>query len=286
MIAKKIRNIKSRRSVKLIRKARKLSKRSPFNKKVTSIVKQVLSKQVEVKRVVYPITMLPSVLQSATTSLAGNYIIASPASGGLSNGYTVTLGTQNNQRMGNEIRVKKLLFEYILYPNVYNPTTNTQMTPCEVIVYFFKSKSGPSTVLAPTFDLPQLYDGGSSAIGPNGSIIDVMRKLNKEAYTYLTHRRHKVGKSTIGSVSNLQAPNYNALTNNDFKANIVAKIDLTKHCAKTIVFPDNSSGATNTAITPWIHCLVQTVAADGSLLNTTQLPLTMIGQIVFDYTDM
>lgn len=252
------------------------SKRSPkvragyiaSNARISAIVKRVLSRKAETKRVVYPFSMNPQVLQPSTSSLAGNYQIMTPSSAS-SVGYTIAQGTANNQRLGNKIQTKSLIFKYVLYPTSYNATTNTSMLPQEVIIYFFKSKSGPQTVLTASFDLPQLYDGGSSSTGPQGYLLDTMRKLNQEEYIYLTHRRHKVGKSIVGSTANLTAANYNSMQNNDFKANINGKVILTKHCPKQIVFPDSTSGPSNTAITPWIHCLVQTVAADGSVLSTS-----------------
>lgn len=248
-----------------------------------ALVKSVLNKMVETKTAVYNFSGNPASLQSGTTSLSGNYWIVTPSASSI--GYTISQGTQNNQRIGNKIYSRSLIVDYVLFPLSYNASTNTTMLPQEVIIYFFKSKSSPSNPISSS-DLPYLYENGTATIGPYGYLLDLTKRINKEDWVYLTHRRHKVGRSIVGNSSNLTAANYNSVTNNDFKWNIVGKVNLSKYCPKQIIFPDGTTGPTSTTNAPFIHMLVQTVNADGTIAGLTTYQLGIHGQVLYTYSDL
>lgn len=272
-----------RRGAKRIKSKKTVVKKalqSRWKQSVAKVCKRVISTRAEVKKQVYAFGIQPQTLQLTTTSLAGNYQVVSPGNNSYLNISQSTSASSNSTRVGNEVYTKKLTMDFTINPNSYNVSTNPNMIPQEVIVYFFKKRPNSNDVMD-IVDLGNLYESGSSPIAPTGYLMDCNCKLNSDYFTYLTHRRYKVGRSVVGSAVNLTAPNYNAPTNNDFKWNIIGKINLTKWCPKRILWSDGIANAT----TPLIHMLVQTVGADGSLQSTSILPIAMFGRIHYEFTD-
>lgn len=252
-----------------------------WNKSVSKVVKKVLSNKVEKKIQVYNFGIQPSTLQLTTTSVAGNYQIVSPGNNSYLNISQSTTAGSNNTRIGNEVNTVKLLFNYTIHPNSYNATTNPDMFPQEVLIYFFKIKGNTSDTFDTTY-LSQFYENGSSNQSPTGYLMDINNKINEDSFTFLCMKRHKVGRSIIGTAANLTLPNYNSGVNNDFKFNIVGKVNLTKYCPKRIVWTDGQAQAN----VPVIHMLVQTISALGGVQTTSILPITMFGKVEYVYTDM
>lgn len=262
---------------KIVRKALAKS----WKKSVSKVVKRVLSNKVEKKIQVYQFGMQPQTLQLTTSSVAGNYQIVSPGNNTYLNISQSTSAGSNNTRIGNEVSTVKLTLDYVLYPNSYNATTNPDMFAQEVLIYFFKIKGASNDTFDTTY-LAQFYENGSNTQHPTGYLMDICSKMNGDTFTYLTHRRHKLGRAIVGSAANLTLGNYNSTVNNDFKYNVVGKINLTQYCPKKIVWTDGQAQAN----VPVIHMLVQTISATGSVQSTSILPISMFGKVEYTYTDM
>lgn len=245
---------------------------------IKKIVKQVLDKRMETKTAVSTGTDAPSILQLTCPTIAGNYRVVSPSQS--TYGWTISKGTDDNQRIGNRINVKRLQHSFVVDIRPYNASTNNQVTPCYVRMYWFRSKWNPVSDVA----LGNLcggnanfFDQGSSDTGFQGQMMDMNRKIQNENYTYLTHRTYKLGPSTPAITSGTTTQHI--YTNNDFKLCVTGKVELGKHI-KQVVYNDS-----NQVMTPWIFFVTQVVAADNTLLSTAILPINVVSQFMLDYTD-
>jgi len=262
----------------VVKKAVRKVSNQMFRKKVL----KVLSSKAETKEEYSIFQILPTCLQTSTTTISSNYFCCSPVEQGL--GWTrlfVPQGVENGQRIGNRITTKRLLLRYTLNNSGFNATTNTLPFPQIVRLFFFKIK-GNTTAPPALGDLvganAQFFDAGTLAGAFTGTLPDLNQVMNNDAYTYLTHRTHK-----LGYAENTQQPsvNHSNGANNDFKISVVSQIDLTKYCPKQIRYDDLGD-----CLTPPIWCVIQTLNANGTLLATSQLPIQMNCQLEYRYNDM
>lgn len=250
---------------------------------VKKIVKRELSKQIETKECFSASSITPASISATSSSVAGNMFICSPNSASSTIGYlSIPQGDGNGQRVGNRIRTKSLYMKYILTQTPQSVATNPIPTPIEVMIYWFKVKVTPQDV--PTINNlrganANFFEYGSSSIGFDGSLYDVLHKINPDRYTYLCHRRHKLGYQSNNVNNN---PSYANGHNNDFKMNVVSGINLTKYCPKEILYDDLS---TSTTTSPYIFCLVQPINATNVVFGPTILPMTMQFELQYKYSD-
>lgn len=143
-------------------------------------------------------------------------------------------GTGQGDRIGNEIRTRKLVLSYVLIPSpydsVYNPVPNGQ----EVKIWIGNYKPSP-------FVQPSTYSNffqlGDTSTGPASTLQDILSTSNKDSWNIKKTMIHKVGFSGF-SASGSGSINNNYSVNNDFKMNVVRKVDLTKLCPKVFKFND------------------------------------------------
>lgn len=265
-------------------KRRVYKRRYARKSSITKVVKRVLSKQVEVKECFSASSVSPASISLTSSTAVGNMFICSPNSASSTIGYlSIPQGDGNGQRVGNRIRTKSLVMKYILTQTAQSVATNPIPQPLEVMIYWFKVKVTPQDV--PTINNlrganANFFEYGNSSIGFDGTLFDVLHKINPDRYTYLCHRRHKLGYQSNNVNNN---PSYANSHNNDFKMNIVSTVNLTKYCPKEILYDDLS---TSTTTSPYIFCLVQPIAATNTILGPTILPMTMAFELQYRYTDM
>lgn len=275
-------NPKRQRRAYRKRPARKM--RKPVRKtSVKKIVKRELSKQIETKECFSASSVTPASISATSSTVAGNMFICSPNSASSTIGYlSIPQGDGNGQRVANRIRTKSLIMKYILTQTPQSVATNPTPTPIEVMMYWFKVKVTPQ-------DPPSIgnlrgasanfFEYGSSSVGFDGSLYDVLHKINPDRYTYLCHRRHKLGYQGNNVNNN---PSYANSHNNDFKMNIVSSINLTKYCPKEILYDDL---ATSTVTSPYIFCLIQPINATNAIFGPTVLPMTCQFELQYKYSD-
>lgn len=262
--------MRKRRYVRRYRKTK-----STFCKKVQHCLKRIAEKKIQV----YGSTLSPFCLSASSASLAGNYIVVTPSQS--TSGYTVSLGTGDNQRIGNRVTTSRLLHKVVIAPNPYDATTNPYPEPVMVRFWYFKSKFNPvSDVAASQFCgvSANAFTYGNGTRGLQGNLLDINAKLNADDYTYLTHRDFKVGYA-LNNGSGSSAV-YQQFANNDYKLTIKKTIDLTKYCPKVIKFDDASKVTTS-----WIFCLIQVISSDFVGLASTNQLVTVANEIDYTYTD-
>lgn len=154
-------------------------------------------------------------------------------------GLDIVQGSGNGARIGNRIKVKKMLFRGTLVPEPYDATTNPIPFPTQWRVLFMYKK-GDQTAYPTPATTGNIWDLNNGVYPFQNKLIDQWATINKDSYTVLGTRRFKLGYAdshrqvdgTLGS------QNY---ANNDFKYNINFSYDVTKMIVKNQIFQDNSS---------------------------------------------
>jgi hypothetical protein len=255
-------------------------KRKPktFNEKV----KAVFDKQVEVKKVT-KLTGSPNNLENPiNVSYTGvNLVQVTP---GTSQGPAINVGPDSDERIGNEIEVKKCVFKLAIYPAIYSIDSNSVPMPQNIMLYVWSMKasegafySNAQTILTTTF-----LDNNSAAIGFTGVMKDFMREVNTQSVTLYKKKLYKMGASGYINNSGAQDEAYN-YTNNDYKLSIMDQLDLTSYLPKKITFDGTSADATSRKV----FVTLIPVDADGSIPadGIDSIPATWDHSTILHYTD-
>lgn len=192
--------------------------------------------------------------------------------------WTISQGVFQNNRLGNVIKPVKVMLNYVIRPNGYDAVTNAGPIPMEIDLFLGYVKQTPS-IIPVTSDFNFLLQGGNTSYPPIGNLTDIIASTNKDYWHIAKRWRHKVGYADTGGQGNNST--FQFFTNNDFKLNVVRKMDITKMIPKTITF--NDTGASSTAKN--LFFFYQGVAAAGNTLAASQLPLNIQYWIDFQYED-
>lgn len=270
---------RTRRPRRTIKKVIRKHKRTVFRKRVKSIIQSIA----EVKHISSRGTKTFSPLRSGAGSYGSNifYMTPSPASVPFG-GCNIGIGSQDGQREGNKVQIKKAMFNIALSTLPYNGTVNPTPQPQVVRLYFFKTKVNQTTAPA-VGDLcgatGNFFQDGTGSTGFIGSLADINMHMNTDRYTYLGSRTCKLGYQQYGgSGGNMGAQWFG---NNDYKMNYVRRINITKMIPKTLSFDDTGAGTT-----PQVYALFQVVNSDGTTAAVTETPVQCIYEQYYEYTDI
>lgn len=180
-------------------------------------------------------------------------------------------------RIGNQISTRSLFFNFVLYPRPYDVISNNLPTPQEVLIFIGKVKG--TKINTPAIgDFNRLWQNGNTAVGPYSDLRDLTQTYNKDVFQIYKIMRFKLAFSNHEGTGNLPGQQFYA--NNDFKLNVVRKMNLTKHCPKILKFNDASTIPVNDNLYMWIT----TVNADGTTASNTQ-PIQMSYSFHYSYED-
>lgn len=189
-----------------------------------------------------------------------------------------TQGVASNNRIGNEIRPRKLMLRYTLRPRPYDATVNPSPVPCYVQFWILSLRQA-SGVLPQAIDFTQMFNNGSSVLSPQGDLSDLVAPFNKDFFHLYKTWTHKIGFATnSGTGANASWQQY---ANNDFKLSVVKKLDLTKYMPKVVKFND----ATQSVMGRNLFLCYQAVAANGSALTSAIRTVAIDGWIDFTFED-
>lgn len=252
--------------------------------RIKKVVNQVLAKKVETK--VIQLSGGFGVTSLQTTSTQANFdaqcVVVTPigaTSTYVSNYAIIGNGVGQDQRVGDEIKVKGQYIHYLLQANTYNASLNPSPSAAVVDIWVLKPKV--RNQLGLTYD--QIVAGANANFfenqinatsGLSGSLTDYLRKVDTDNYQILAHRQHKVGwqgtLNTTGAMS--------SYPNNDFKQFIQSRIKLKGY---TLKFDRNDAPQT----VP-VYLFATVCRADGISLNTTHQLVSLTYNISTYYTDM
>lgn len=192
--------------------------------------------------------------------------------------WSIPQGQGQGARIGNQCNIRKLTLSYVLFPKPYDVTFNTVPIPQEVDLYLGYVKSTPSTTPS-NLDINVLYQSGSTSVAPSGTLRDLCATINTDYWTIKKRWRHKLGYSTASGTGGNAGNQF--FSNNDFKYNVVKKLDITKMVPKQLLFNDSN----NTVMHRNLFFMHQAVRADNLATGATQLPVGMEFWIDIEYED-
>jgi hypothetical protein len=192
---------------------------------------------------------------------------------------TIAQGVSQNARLGNEIRVKKLMYKYVLRPLAYDVTVNPSPQPVEVQIIFANVKNYPASIPGVT-DYQNLYQLNGTSTPPTGALEDLCQPFNKDYWNILKVVRHKIGYSdNFGTGANASTQYY---SNNDFKLNVVRRVNVTKLAPKIIKFNDTNNTPTSRGLFVFFNVIPAGQSAPfGAGIN----PIRLHSYVTLDYED-
>lgn len=206
---------------------------------VKNYVKKTLHKNIENKIATFRNagTRLYNITNDIASWRTQNYIYLSPRASGVgAGGVIIAQGVGQGARIGNKINIRKATLSYVMYPYSANYGTS-QGTCVDVNVYIFKVKSMNDPTLVQALIEDYFFQNGSSAVGLTGTLEDAVLKMNTDVMIPYRHWVEKLAPATVGAITS------NSFNSNDYKYNIVRKIDVTKYLYKTYDFDDLPSGS-------------------------------------------
>lgn len=187
-------------------------------------------------------------------------------------------GVGQGARIGNVVRIRKIMLNYVLRPNPYDVTFNPNPLPVNVIMMLGYIKNQPSTVPTST-DISQLFQSGSSVQAPYGNLKDLLMPINRDFWVIKKKWIHKIGfASDTGTGGNV---GYEYHANNDFKYNAIKRLNITNLCPSTNVFNDSASGTS----TRNLYLMYEAVSASGNTIASPYTPVTIDYWIDYTYED-
>lgn len=191
-------------------------------------------------------------------------------------GLSIPQGVQDGQRVGQNIRIKKVMLKANFIPV---PVTGENVIPRPQIikVYFgyVRSQVGVSRGELPSAALDFFKTGGVNG-PPQGDVRDLNKTINNDLYTIVKKSPHiKVGNSRYFQ-SQLADQDFN---NNDFALFKSYSCDLTKFYHKNQKFNEADAGSSNRGLYMYVTC----VDANGT--QSGYLPMQMSYELSVAYTD-
>lgn len=183
-------------------------------------------------------------------------------------GLIISQGTNQQQRIGNKIKLKKLVFSGILHPLPYDATTNPTPAPCFVKMFFFYNKEDGNAVPTPKAAGDFFQFGGSTTTFQN-DLSDLVSPINTDKYRVLATRTMKIGYQAYTGTGAL--PQQGNMSNNDFKLCQRFRVDLTKLHPQNVQFRDSATGPT----TRNVYMMAVPIYANGTTIGSGIIPARM-----------
>lgn len=266
---------KKRGRGKRVYRKRTAPKKSSVSKNVKRYVKKALHSQIENKIVSINQTLaFGNIAESPDLNL---YPVLPYA------GYTsIPQGVGAGSRVGNRCKVMKVLLKYVLYPEAYSSSTNPIPQPQEVQMFLLNLKQA-SGILPTATQLQGLVQLGSASVALSGNISDIaINSWNTDVFNVRswTHKLAWAGYTGTGSTSPTTAQSQ-YFANNDFKLNVIRKMDITKHVASQIRMDDGGQ----THLGKNVFFGFQCVNSNGTTGGSTILPCRINYWIDIVYED-
>lgn len=190
----------------------------------------------------------------------------------LTNGFlAISQGTGQGDRIGNKIRVVKATLSYVLYPYPYHITLNPAPTPQDIRMVLARN----NTDVQSTPPIGTFFQNGDTTATCSGGLTDMCKTVNRDGVSVFKDWRHKVAPSVFATLSGGAASSFYG-ANNDYKLNVLKKVDITKYVPKVIDYLD-TAGTTSKSLFWNVFC----ADADGTIGGSTY---TIQGTYTIDFT--
>lgn len=262
------------------------AKTTAFRKSVKTVVNKVLSTKVETKILQQAGSLTGRALSSSTSAsewYASNVCLtpqgATLAAFTTSPYLILGNGVGQDQRIGDECKIKATYFNYQVIAKPYDATFNTVPAPQIVTLFFIKPKTRNQLGLT----LDNIVSGANAIFfenqtnadsGLTGNLLDLLRKIDKDNYQVIATRQHKVGWAGNLNTSN----QLSTLPNNDMPMYAKGKVKIPGYMWK--VDRNDLYEKQN------IYCFAYSLRADGTSVASSQIPIQINYNISVYYTDM
>lgn len=194
-------------------------------------------------------------------------------------GYSsLSQGILSNNRIGNEVKIRKVMLKYVLRPNPYDVTTNPVPIPQVIDLYLGYVKQTPGFLPSAT-DMTYLLQDGSTSRAPTGNLNDLIYDINTDFWKVSKRWQHKIGYSAMTGTGGNAGNQY--FQNNDFKFNVIKRMNITKYVSKTLKFTDSVASVQGKNL----FFFYQAVRADGLATAATTTPIHIDFWIDVTYED-
>lgn len=172
----------------------------------------------------------------------------------------VSAGSNEQTRVGNQIRVTKGQFRACINLLPYNATTNPNPLPVLVKLWLIRdlrTNQQLSSLGVTTYN--NFFRAGNTAYSFNGNPLDMVSECNKDLVRVLATRYFKLGAT--GSITATPIYGQSFLDNSPMSKQIV--FNWGKYVKKQLKFDESGDYATNSNL----YVVIQAVNADGSSTN-------------------
>lgn len=191
----------------------------------------------------------------------------------------IAQGNGQGDRIGNIIRTMKATLRFHIYCAGYDVTTNQGNQPYNVIMYIFKVKGITNFADLPSITSGNFFQNGDATSGFSGNISDYIRNVNKDYIVLHKRKLFKVGQSISNTAGTSTAAQY-SFSNNDYKFNIIRKMDITKYLYKRYDYSDAGSPRQNAT---WV--MFEAIPTNNSNALTAQIPVKVDWEVNYQYED-
>lgn len=247
-------------------------RRGPYWKaSVKKIIQDTLSRTMEKKTLQFAPASIPLYNVASSSWPSNNVLRLTPGSGSS----TMLQSAAQGGRIGNQVNVKKLMFNFVLTSRGYDVGNNPTPEAHFVRMVLFYERDFPNDIPNPTTNFFQL---GSSSSSISGNVSDIIAPINEDIYVKLAERTFKVGFASYPD------PTTGALingSNNDFDQTVLAKWDVTKYVPKKMLFSDNGADPT----TRGLYVCIMLARASGGTGSAANVPMSIRYWTDLEYTD-
>lgn len=264
-------------------KKRPMRKRAPLRKRAAGGKRTSVSAGVKK----YVKKILHTTIENKSVQINGGYSFSGVASDPDLNAYpmcplstfwSIGQGVGAGSRLGNDIKTRKVMLNYVLRPLPYDVITNPNPQPQQILLILGYVKNTPS--FAPIAgDINGLFQAGNSITGPIGTLRDIIAVPNTDYWVIKKKWTHKLGYANNQGTGLVAGQQYFA--NNDFNLSVVKRMDITKFIPKTVNFND----ANVTVNTKNLFFMQEAVPCNGSANPAGSLVANIEFWIDFQYED-
>lgn len=245
--------------------------RKVTTKAISRICKKIIARDVENKQAQY-YDAIADIYPVTHAGFVNSVIPLTPYASYLA----ISQGTGESDRVGNRLKIKRIMFKGIILPTAYNVTSNPVPRPSEIIMWIYHSRDDPTTLTAPDNSFLEL-NNGSQAL--SGNLFDTIAPVNNDKWVLHKRKVFKIGFAEYGGTGTTASQQ--SFANNDFKYNRKFSINVTKYAVKHVKYNDN----TTTPSTRGVFCVMQAVSATGGGYTSAYIPAEMSYTLTMEYED-
>ena len=246
---------------------------------VKRYVKQAIHRQIENKGVAQSVAKTMSNISNLANFTSGNILQLTP-SVQTNYIYTITQGTGSGNRTGNQVKLRNAVLKFVMYPTSYNVVSNPNPKNLNIMMYIVsgkKSVASNSVADIAAICNSTIYKLGSTSSAMLGSLYDAVSYINTDVLQVHHQEVFKLAPSEYYTPNATQA-NFN---NNDYKYNVMRRINITKYLPKSFTFDD----ANNNATSKQVFAIFAPVNADGTAMASSIFCSAIFASVDITYED-